>query len=51
MIIKTHKTIPTSEITDPLIFKNRRQIIKALAGSLLIGTGISSVLASDSKVT
>jgi sulfoxide reductase catalytic subunit YedY len=51
MIIKSNKIIPASEITDPLIFKNRRQIIKALAGSLLIGTGISSVLASDSKVT
>jgi sulfoxide reductase catalytic subunit YedY len=47
MIIKSNKIIPASEITDPLIFKNRRQIIKAMAGSLLIGSGISSVFAND----
>ena len=47
MIIKSNKIIPASEITDPLIFKNRRKIIKAMAGSLLIGSGISSVFAND----
>ena len=36
MIIQTDKTIPSNEITDPLVFQRRRKIIKAmLAGSLL----------------
>ncbi len=37
MIIKTNKDIPSSEITDPLVFKQRRQIIKAMMGSLVAG--------------
>ncbi len=47
MIIKTNKIIPTIEITDPLIFKNRRRIIKAMAGSLLMASDIASVFAND----
>jgi sulfoxide reductase catalytic subunit YedY len=47
MIIKTQKAILSSEITAPLIFKQRRQIIKALAGSLLVGKGITSVRAGE----
>lgn len=48
MIIKTHKQIPSSEITDQSIFLQRRQIIKTLAASLLLpsadllGAGIPS---------
>ena len=34
MIIKTKKDIPASEITDPLIFKKRRQIIKATLATM-----------------
>jgi sulfoxide reductase catalytic subunit YedY len=49
MIIKTAKAIPASEITDPLLFKHRRQIIKGMVGTLLTGAGISSVLANDTK--
>ena len=46
MIIKTHKDIPTSEITDPLVFKQRRQIIKAMMGSLVAGvSGVTSTSA------
>jgi sulfoxide reductase catalytic subunit YedY len=49
MIIKTKKDIPDSEITDPLIFKGRRQIIKAMLATMLSGAGISSTLANDNK--
>lgn len=42
MIIKTHKAIPTSEITDPLVFQKRRSIIKALLASTLLPSGIAS---------
>ena len=43
MIIKTHKDIPSNEITDPLVFKQRRQIIKAMMGSLAAGVaGVST---------
>jgi sulfoxide reductase catalytic subunit YedY len=46
MIIKTKKTIPSSEITDPLLFKQRREIIKALLASAVSGSAISSAFAT-----
>ncbi len=49
MIIKTIRDIPASEITDPLVFTQRRQIIKALFATMLAGTGISTVLANSDK--
>ncbi len=45
MIIKTHKSIPGSEITDPLVFKQRRQLIKAMLALGITGSGIYSGLA------
>jgi len=45
MIIKTKKSIPSSEITDPLAFKQRREIIKAVIASLVSGSSISSAFA------
>jgi sulfoxide reductase catalytic subunit YedY len=47
MIIKTQKPIAASEITDPLIFKQRRQIIKSLLA--LTGASIAPTWASDNK--
>ena len=47
MIIKTKKDIPASEITDPLVFKKRRQIIKAALATMLTGGPISSALANS----
>jgi len=44
MIIKTHKSIPCSEITDPLVFKQRRQLIKAMLALGITGSGIYSGL-------
>lgn len=46
MIIKTKKTIPSSEITDPLLFKQRREIIKFLLASAVSGSSISSAFAA-----
>lgn len=46
MIIKTDKTIPASEITDPLVFQQRRKIIKALLASALLPAGIVPVSAN-----
>ena len=48
MLIKTEKTIATSEITDYLIFKQRRQIIKSLLA--ITGAGIAPAWASDNKL-
>jgi sulfoxide reductase catalytic subunit YedY len=48
LIIKTKKEIRGSEITDPGVFKERRKILKALASSLVVGTGIPLLLA-DTK--
>lgn len=50
MIIKTTKDIPASEITDPLVFKKRRQIIKAMLATTLTGAGISPVLANNNEL-
>ncbi|MGZ5010358.1 MAG: protein-methionine-sulfoxide reductase catalytic subunit MsrP [Methylobacter sp.] len=48
MIIKSKKEIPASEITDPLIFKERRSIIKAVLATMASGAvGISPTLADD----
>ncbi|MDZ4151811.1 protein-methionine-sulfoxide reductase catalytic subunit MsrP [Methylicorpusculum sp.] len=47
MIIKTKKTIPASEITDPYVFKERRKIIKALLALTTMGSGIVPVLAGN----
>lgn len=50
MIIKTQKAIPSSEITDPSVFVQRRTLIKAMAASLLLPSAVSSALAaSDQK--
>lgn len=47
MIIKTNKAIPASEITDPLVFQQRRNIIKALMASALLPGTIGSVSANS----
>lgn len=50
MIIKTKKEIPGSEITDPQVFQNRRQIIKALFTLSAVGAAMPSfALASNNK--
>ncbi|MBD9355804.1 protein-methionine-sulfoxide reductase catalytic subunit MsrP [Methylomonas albis] len=49
MIIKTIKNIPGSEITDPLVFQQRRTIIKALAAMMLNGTSIRNSWAEPAK--
>lgn len=45
MIIKTDKTIPASEITDPVVFNQRRKIIKALVAGALLPSAIVDVAA------
>ena len=47
MIIKTKKEIASHEITDPVIFNQRRIIIKTLLASVFSGSTISSVLAKS----
>ena len=47
MIIKTQKSIAASEITDPLVFKQRRQIIKSLLA--ITGAGVAPAWASENK--
>lgn len=44
MIIKTTKDIPSGEITDPLIFKERRKIIKAVLASMFTGIAPAQAL-------
>jgi methionine sulfoxide reductase catalytic subunit len=46
MIIKTKKEIASSEITDPVIFNQRRKIIKALLASAVAGSTFSSAFAT-----
>jgi sulfoxide reductase catalytic subunit YedY len=48
MIIKTKNEIPASEITDPLIFKERRKIIKAMLALSMTGV-ISPTKADNAK--
>ncbi|TRW97947.1 protein-methionine-sulfoxide reductase catalytic subunit MsrP [Candidatus Methylobacter oryzae] len=50
MIIKTKKDIPASEITDPLVFNNRRKIIKAILAGAVTGIGISPVSAANNSI-
>ena len=47
MIIKTKKDIPSSEITDPQLFYQRRKIIKAMLASAVAGSTISSAFAGE----
>jgi sulfoxide reductase catalytic subunit YedY len=49
MIIKTQKDIPASEITDPVIFRQRRKIIKAMLATMVAGSGISQIWANGNK--
>jgi len=49
MIIKTQKNIPASEITDPLVFNQRRQIIKAMTAGFLLPSVFSNVSANNNK--
>lgn len=49
MIIKTKKDIPSSEITPPEIFKERRKFIQML-GLTLAGANIPFAFASENKV-
>ncbi|MEI6744839.1 MAG: protein-methionine-sulfoxide reductase catalytic subunit MsrP [Methylococcaceae bacterium] len=49
MIIKTEKDIPSSEITPPEIFKDRRKFIQML-GLTLAGANMPSVFAGENKV-
>ncbi len=47
MLIHTQKNIPSSEITDPLVFKQRRTIIKTLLSLSMTGTSLSSWAANN----
>ncbi len=51
MLIKTEKTIPESAVTDPELFRQRRKIIQAAAGSALLSmsAGWVSPLAAKEK--
>jgi len=50
MIIKSKKEIPASEITDPFIFKERRNIIKAMLAAMAAGVvNIAPTLADDNN--
>ena len=49
MIIRTTKDIPASEITDPLIFRKRRKISKAMLATMFTGAGIAPTLASNNN--
>lgn len=48
MIIKSRPDIPSSEITDPLIFQQRRKIIKALLAGTVASPFISVAYANSS---
>lgn len=50
MLIKITKDIPGHEITDALIFRQRRQIIKAMFVTMAAGTGIPQVWANDDNL-
>jgi len=50
MIIKTKTDIPSSEITDPLIFKERRKIIKAILAAMAAGVRISPASADNNNL-
>lgn len=50
MIIKSKKEIPAGEITDPLIFNQRRKIIKAFLASVAAGSGIATPAANSVSI-
>lgn len=49
MLIKTETQIPASEITDPVIFKERRKIIKTLLAMGIIGSAMPRSWADNPK--
>ena len=51
MIIRANKAIPASEITDPLIFKQRRAILKAMLASVAACSGLGVALASENTIS
>jgi len=51
MLIQSKSKIAASEITDPELFRQRRQIIKALAASGLIGAGIDFCEANPQAIS
>lgn len=51
MIIKSNKTIPASEITDPQLFKQRRAIIKAMLATVAAGSGVGPALAKGDLIS
>ena len=51
MLIKSKSSIPNSEITDPVLFRQRRQIIKALAASGLLGSGLDLCEANPQRIS
>ena len=48
MIIKTHKDIPSSEITDEKVFNERRTLIKAMLATA-VGASIPTAWANNAK--
>lgn len=50
MLIKTRASIPANEITDPQIFKQRRQIIKGLLAAGLVGNGMGWAEANNRPI-
>ncbi|MEI7797066.1 MAG: mononuclear molybdenum enzyme YedY, partial [Methylococcaceae bacterium] len=48
MIIKTHKDIPSSEITDKKVFNERRTLIKAMLVTA-VGATMPSAWANNAK--
>lgn len=50
MLIKTKNAIPASEITDPAIFKERRNIIKAMLAMTVAGLASPRSWAADPKL-
>lgn len=48
MLIKTYKQIPSNEITDPAVFRQRRTLLKAMA-ALAIGAAGSDTVAARSR--
>ncbi len=49
MIIKRTTDIPSSEITDPLIFRERRKIIKAMLATMAASAGIAPAAADNNQ--
>jgi len=50
MIIKPKNSIPASEITDPVIFSQRRTVIKAFMAAAVTGSGLSSAFAGTEPI-